>query len=78
VSGFQDNDSEEPIGINHIPVQSIINELQQVLESRGVSTSPPFSFSFPNASGCTSTASTFKGNILHSVLIVCFIAINGF
>ena len=64
VSGFQDNDSEEPIGTDHIPVQPVITELQRLLESRGVSTLPSFSFSFPNASGCTSNAKTFKGNSL--------------
>lgn len=61
MSGFQENDSEEPIGTDHVPVQSIINELQKLLESRGVSTLPPFSLNFPSTSGCTSGASTFKG-----------------
>ena len=74
VSGFQDNDSEEPIGIDHVPVQPVIVELQRLLESRGVSTLPSFSFSFPNASGCTSSVRTFKGNSLcciDTVIILC-------
>ena len=77
MSGFQDNDSEEPIGPDHVPVQPVITELQKLLESRGMSTSPPFSFSFPNFSGCTSSANAFKGNSLCYVdnvimAMVCF------
>lgn len=61
MSGFQDNDSEEPIGNDHVPVQSVIRELQKLLESRGVSTSPLFSLNFPSTGGCMSSADTFKG-----------------
>lgn len=68
MSGFQDNDSEEPIGTDNVPVQPVIAELQRLLGSRGMSTLPSFSFSFPNAIGCTSSARTFKGNSL-----ICYI-----
>ena len=68
MSGFQDNDLEEPIVTEHIPVQSIISELQKLLESRGVSTAALFSFNFPTTSGYTSSVNTFKGT--HIVLLL--------
>ena len=61
LSGFQDTDAEEPIGVDHVPVQSIITELQKLLQSMGISTSPLFALSFPSTSGCTSSADTLKG-----------------
>lgn len=76
MSGFQDNDSEEPIVTGHIPVQSIISELQKLLESRGVSTAALFSFNFPSTSGCAPSANTFKGIVYPTsvccVYVLCF------
>lgn len=70
MSGFQDYDSEEPVGAGHVPVQSIISELQKLMESRGMSTaSPPFSLNFPTTSGCTSSANTFKGTYVYNFIL---------
>ena len=73
MSGFQDNNLEEPIGTDHVPVQSIINELQKLLETRGISTSPLFSLNFPTTSGCASSANTFKSMFCTKMLcLFCF------
>jgi len=63
MSGFQDVDSEEPIGAGCVPVQLVLSEIKKLLGPRGSSAPQLLLPNLPGTSRCAASASAFTGKM---------------